>query len=83
MGGSFGDELASGHFGGTGAPVADLAVGVPNSPGGANGVLGSVNVIYGTDTGFAATGAQRFVEGKSGIQADQGQFGLELGPPGG
>ena len=84
VGGSFGAELASGHFGGTGAPVADLAVGVPTSPGGGNGgVLGSVNVIYGTDTGFAATDAQRFVEGKSGIQADQGQFGLELGPPGG
>jgi hypothetical protein len=83
QGDSFGDELASGHFGGTGTPVADLAVGVPHEPNTVNGILGAVNVIYGTDTGLAATGAQRFVEGRSGIQTDQGQFGLELGPPGG
>ncbi len=79
----FGSTLASGHFGGMGAPVADLAVGVPSSRNETEGTRGAVDVIYGTDAGLAATRAHRFVEGRSGVLPDFGTFGLELGPPGG
>jgi hypothetical protein len=81
-GDSFGDQLASGHFGGTGEPVADLAVGVPSDISGGP-IYGAVNVIYGTAAGLAATGAQRLIEGRNGIQDDGGAFGHELSPPGG
>jgi len=61
----FGNSLATGDFDANGC--ADLAVGVPRDQLSGAEMAGSVNIIYGGDTGLSADGNQLLRQGISGI----------------
>jgi hypothetical protein len=71
VGDFFGDELAAGKFGRS--SQADLAVGAPlediSTSGGERVDAGAITVLYGSQTGLSATGAQGFNQSAIGVGA--------------
>jgi len=74
---SFGYGLAAGDF--DGDDYDDLAIGSPNDGGGALGLIGAINVLYGSAAGLATAGNQHwFASEVSAAYEDGCRFGEAL-----
>ncbi|GAB4530927.1 MAG: hypothetical protein Tsb0014_14040 [Pleurocapsa sp.] len=69
---NFGASLAAADFNGDG--IEDLAVGSPNESVGDLQFAGTVNIIYGSDTGLAATDNQVWTQNSPGISGEVEDF---------